>query len=164
MSASLLQHAVKRLDSDELCQLSDWAGYVILVVNTASACGFTGQYRGLVELFERYRSQRFVILGFPCNDFGQQEQGSDATIAQFCEQNYRVSFPLFAKISVKGREAHPFFQGLIEKTRSKPRWNFHKYLIGRDGETVKSFSALTFPRSRRLKHAIERMLEDPVQE
>ena len=161
---TFLDFSLKRLNSEIEFPLSDFYGQVILVVNTTSECMFTRQYQGLEELYERYRDRGFTILAIPSNDFGQQEPAAESEIVQFCEHRYGVTFPLFAKMHVKGKKAHPFFQRLFEKTASQPRWNFHKYLISRDGETVKAFSGLTFPSSRRLKHAIERMLDDPIQE
>ena len=129
--------------------MSDFAGRVVLVVNTASQCGFTPQYAGLEALFQKYRDSGFVVLGFPCNQFGRQEPGSADDIAATCQINYGVSFPMFAKTDVNGPDAHPLFK-LI--TAAKPgvfgppiRWNFTKFLIGRDGDVLQRFAPFTKP-------------------
>ena len=141
--------------------LADYAGKALLVVNTASKCGFTPQYKGLEELWQSYRDRGLVVLGFPCNQFGKQEPGSEGSIAEFCELNYGVSFPLFKKIDVNGSHAHPLFvqlkkqaPGLLGSERIK--WNFTKFLIGRDGALVKRFSPLTKPQE--LNGEIEALL------
>ena len=130
-------------------RMSDFEGQVVLVVNTASQCGFTPQYAGLEALYRKYKDQRFVVLGFPCNQFGQQEPGSADEIAATCQINYGVTFPVFAKTNVNGPEAHPVFQLL---TAAKPgffgpriRWNFTKFLIGRDGKALRRFAPFTPP-------------------
>ena len=129
--------------------MSDFAGQVVLVVKTASRCGFTPQYAGLEALYLKYRERGFVVLGFPCNQFGQQEPGSADEIAATCQINYGVSFPIFAKIDVNGPSAHPLFRLL---TTAKPgvfgraiRWNFTKFLIGRNGEVLRRFAPFTKP-------------------
>ena len=130
--------------------LADFGGKAILVVNTASKCGFTPQYKGLEELWQRYKEQGLVVVGFPCNQFGKQEPGDEGEISQFCELNFGVSFPLFKKVDVNGAEAHPLFAQL--KTRAPGlfgsqgiKWNFTKFLIGKDGKLVKRFSPTTKP-------------------
>lgn len=129
--------------------MSDYANRVVLVVNTASQCGFTPQYAGLEALYQKYRERGFVVLGFPCNQFGQQEPGSADDIAATCQVNYGVSFPVFAKSDVNGPNAHPLFKLL---TAAKPglfgptiRWNFTKFLIGRDGKVLRRFAPFTKP-------------------
>ena len=129
--------------------LSAYAGQVVLVVNTASACGFTPQYAGLQDLHDDYSDRGFAVLGFPCNQFGGQEPGDEAEIAAFCDRTYGVGFPLFAKVDVAGDDAHPLFTWL---TRDRPgvpggriEWNFTKFLVGRDGELVERFAAGTEP-------------------
>lgn len=129
--------------------LSDYAGKLVLVVNTASQCGFTPQYAGLEALYKAFNTQGLVILGFPCNQFGGQEPGDADAIAQTCQINYGVSFPMFAKVDVKGSNAHPLFQWL---TAALPgvlgksiKWNFTKFLIGRDGAPIKRFASITKP-------------------
>jgi len=129
--------------------LGDYAGQVVLVVNTASQCGFTPQYTGLQELHDSYADQGFTVLGFPCDQFGNQEPGDEAEIASFCERNFGVTFPLFAKVDVNGDEAHPLFGWLREEKGgllgSKIKWNFTKFLVGRDGQVVKRFSPTSAP-------------------
>lgn len=131
--------------------LAEYAGKVVLVVNTASQCGFTPQYTGLEQVWQKYRDQGFVVLGFPCNQFGHQEPGDEQTIAGFCERNYGVSFPMFAKVDVNGSDAHPLFDWLrTEKgglLGSRIKWNFTKFLIGRDGQVVKRYAPATTPES-----------------
>lgn len=133
----------------ETVSLVDFADKVVLVVNTASRCGFTPQYAGLESLYRQYREQGLVILGFPCNQFGQQEPGDAAAISSFCELNYGVTFPMFAKVEVNGEQAHPLFVWL---KKSLPgmlgdgiKWNFTKFLIGRDGTPLERFAPLTKP-------------------
>ena len=130
--------------------LARYRGKVLLIVNTASACGFTPQYKGLEDVYRQFRERGVEVLGFPCNQFGQQESGSEAEIGAFCEKNYSVSFPLFAKIDVNGAHAHPLFRhleseapGLLGTERIK--WNFTKFLVGRDGKVVKRYAPQTRP-------------------
>lgn len=133
----------------------------MLVVNTASHCGYTPQYEGLEALYRRYRDKGLVVLGFPANDFGGQEPGSNGEIAAFCELNYGVSFPMFAKTGVVAGNANPFYASLAAKTGERPQWNFHKYLIDRSGEKVLSFDSRVAPRDPKLVGEIERMLSVP---
>ena len=125
----LLQHQFNRLQDDAPQNLCQYAGKVILVVNTASYCGFTSQYEGLEALYAKYEKRGLVVLGFPSNDFGKQEPGTSKEIADFCYNTYGVKFPMYEKTSVKGNTVNPFYQGLIKATGSTPAWNFHKYLI-----------------------------------
>ena len=132
--------------------LADYAGKVLLIVNTASECGFTPQYAGLETLYQRYKDRGLVVLGFPCNQFGAQEPGSAPEIAGFCQKNYGVSFPLFAKIEVNGDNTHPLYQHLKESARGllgseSIKWNFTKFLINRDGEVIKRFASTATPES-----------------
>lgn len=145
--------------------LASFTGKVVLVVNTASKCGFTRQYRGLEQLYRTYASRGFVILGFPCNQFGGQEPGSDAEIKAFCERNYGVTFPMFSKVDVNGPNAPPLFKYLTSdavpiKDRGPIRWNFEKFLIGRDGQVKARFRSLTGPESAALRRAIEAALAE----
>ena len=130
--------------------LSDYEGQVVLVVNTASQCGLTGQYAGLQELYDTYAERGFTVLGFPCDQFGHQEPGDEDEIASFCERNYGVSFPMFSKIDVNGDEAHPLFAWLREeKSGLMPgdaiKWNFTKFLVGRDGKVLKRYAPTDTP-------------------
>lgn len=129
--------------------LSAYEGKVVLVVNTASKCGFTPQYEGLESLYEKYADQGLVVLGFPCNQFGSQEPGGAEEIGAFCEKNYGVSFPMFDKVDVNGDDAHPLYTWLrSEKSGvlgSKIKWNFTKFLIGRDGKVIRRFGSTTTP-------------------
>ncbi len=130
--------------------LNDYAGKVVLIVNTASKCGFTPQYKGLEELYQKYKDKGLVILGFPCNQFGNQEPGSSSKISEFCEINYGVTFPLFDKIDVNGENAHPLFDFLkTEKPgilgTKKIKWNFTKFLVNKKGEVVKRFAPIATP-------------------
>lgn len=129
--------------------MADYAGKVVLVVNTASHCGFTPQYAGLEALYKKYAAQGLVILGFPCNQFGKQEPGSADDIAQTCHINYGVSFPMFGKVEVNGAAAHPIFRYLKDELPGvlggRIKWNFTKFLIGRDGKPIKRFAPITTP-------------------
>lgn len=132
--------------------LAEWTGKVLLVVNVASQCGFTPQYKGLQQLFERYKDRGFMVLGFPCNQFGAQEAGDADEIRQFCDLNYNVSFPMFAKIKVNGPEADPFYQDLREAApgllgTTLVKWNFTKFLIDRDGNVVERYAPQAEPES-----------------
>ena len=138
--------------------LCEYAGKVMLVVNTASQCGYTPQYEGLEALHRKYRDRGLVVLGFPSNDFGGQEPGSNQDIAAFCVNQYAIDFPMFAKTSVRGREANPLFAELARATGSEPRWNFHKYLVARDGKRVQSFDTRVAPGDPKLVGAIEKLL------
>lgn len=137
--------------------LSQFEGQLVLVVNTASRCGFTGQYEGLQALWSDYKDRGLVVLGVPSNDFGEQETGSNAQIASFCEVNFNIDFPMTEKQQVKGRDAHPFYQWVSSEAgmMGKPKWNFHKYLIGPDGQLISWFSSLTKPQSTKLIKTIE---------
>lgn len=141
--------------------LADFKGKVLLIVNTASKCGFTGQYEGLEKLYETYRDRGLVVIAVPSNDFGSQEPGTPEEIASFCKLNYGVSFPVTSKEVVSGSEAHPFYQWAKETLGfgTAPKWNFHKYLVDRDGKLVDYFHSTTTPASGRLVTAIEQLLD-----
>ena len=151
----LLDTTEKRLlgKPENLCET--YGGKVVLVVNTASKCGFTNQYEGLESLYKSYKDKGLVVLGFPSDQFMGQEYSDDAKIAEFCKANFGVTFPMFAKSDVKGDEANPLFKGLIAATGEKPSWNFNKYLIGRDGKTVQHFGSNTKPQAADFVKAIE---------
>jgi glutathione peroxidase len=153
----LLEHTLPSL-TDQATPLCQFQGKVLLVVNTASECGYTPQYEGLEALYRRYREKGLVVLGFPANDFGGQEPGGNRDIAKFCEVNYGVSFPMFATSGVVAGNANPFFAIICVSTDERPEWNFHKYLIDRSGEKVSSYGSEVTPDDRRLVADIERML------
>jgi glutathione peroxidase len=154
---SVLDHNFVNLQ-DEPVSLCQFRRKVLLVVNTASECGYTPQYEGLEKLYRRYRDKGFVILGFPANDFGGQEPGSNTEIAQFCRLNYGVTFPMFAKTSVVGANANPLYRALAARTGKPPRWNFHKYLLDRTGQPVAVFESAVEPADPRITSQIEKLL------
>ena len=154
---------VKLLNGKEKT-LSDYKGKVLLVVNTASGCGFTPQLKELQALREEYLDKGFEVLGFPSNDFGRQEPLDGSAINEFCEVNFGVQFPMFEKIMVRGSEAHPLYKFLSDKKlngnlSSTPRWNFHKYVINKEGEVVDYFFSFTKPSSSKVKKKIQRLLD-----
>lgn len=138
--------------------LSAYRGQVVLAVNVASACGFTPQYAGLEKLYQRYRDRGLVVLGFPCNQFGAQEPGTAAEIQAFCSTTYGVTFPLFAKLDVKGPHQAPVYQ-FLTKGFGEPQWNFHKYLVGKDGQVLQAFPSKVAPESPELIAALEAALK-----
>ena len=160
MSSNVFDFSCSTSSGDER-SLADYRGKVLLVVNTASKCGFTPQFAGLEEMYEKYRERGLEILGFPCNQFGKQDPGSNEEITEFCQLNYGVSFPIFGKIEVNGRGADPLYQHLKKAapgalgTRGI-KWNFTKFLINRDGEVLKRFSPATTP--ARIEKEIEQLL------
>jgi glutathione peroxidase len=137
--------------------LSNWRGKVVLVVNTASQCGNTPQYAGLQQLWERYRARGFAVLGFPSDDFAHQEPGTEAEIKKFCSLNYRVTFPMFAKVVTHGPGQSPVYRFLTAK-HGVPDWNFHKYLVGKDGQVVRAFGPGLQPDDAGLRAAIDAAL------
>lgn len=139
-------------------QLSDYAGKTVLIVNVASKCGLTPQYEGLQQLYAQYEKDGLVVLGFPANNFMGQEPGSDEEIKAFCSSNYNVTFPMFSKISVKGKDMHPLYQFLTTITDSKVQWNFQKYLVDKDGNVVTYFSPRTQPMDEEVIAAIKQQL------
>ncbi|MBL8446650.1 MAG: glutathione peroxidase [Zoogloeaceae bacterium] len=158
---ALLNHRFPKLQDESGQDLCQYRGKVVMVVNTASFCGFTRQYEGLERIYDRYRERGLVVLGFPSNEFGKQEPGSNQEIAEFCRATYGVKFPMFAKAVVTGREANGLYQQLGRVTGATPQWNFHKYLIDRSGEKVLSFPSEVAPESRIIVTAVERMLAEP---
>lgn len=158
-SDALLDQEFRRLASDEVVNLGEaYAGKVVLIVNTASKCGNTPQYDGLEKLYQDYGDKGFVVLGFPSNDFMGQEPGTEAEIQEFCRLTYKVKFPMFEKTTVKKGNAHPFFEQLAAASGTYPRWNFHKFLIGRDGQLISQFSPRTKPDDSELVSEIEAAL------
>jgi glutathione peroxidase len=151
--------SAKTLDG-QTKRLADYAGKVALVVNTASECGYTPQYAGLEQLWRAFRDRGLVVLGFPSNDFGAQEPGSEAQIQTFCSTTYDVTFPMFAKVKVVGAGRSPVFELLA--ARGEPKWNFHKYLVDRAGNVIEAFPSRVKPEDAELRAAIERALAAPA--
>ena len=159
---NLYDFSADRIDGTP-ARLEEYRGQVVLIVNTASKCGFTRQYDGLQKLYTQYKDQGLVILGFPANNFMNQEPGENSEIAEFCRLNYGVSFPMFAKISVRGKNIHPLFDWLTSKKANpefagKISWNFNKFLISREGKVIGRFGSRTEPEDPELAEAIEQAL------
>lgn len=160
---AVLNHTFARLQDEKPQDLCQYAGKVVLVVNTASYCGFTPQYKGLEALYERYRERGLVVLGFPSNDFAQ-EPGDGKEIAEFCQNTFGVKFPMFAKSSVKvnakapATNANPLYVDLVRRTRAAPSWNFNKYLISRDGESVAHYGTTISPNDAGFIKDVEKLL------
>lgn len=154
----LLDAALPTLSEDKPASICQYQGKVILAVNTASQCGYTHQYAGLEKLWRKYKDKGLVVLGFPANDFGAQEPGANREIARFCEDNYGVSFPMFAKSSVAKGSANPFHEKLAQATGTRPSWNFHKYLVDRQGVKAHSFGTKVDPSDPKFVAEIERLL------
>ncbi len=157
----LLDHKFPELLSGKPQSLCDYAGKVVLVVNTASQCGYTPQYEGLEALYKRYQKRGLVIVGFPSNDFGGQEPASNREVAEFCKLNYGVSFPMFEKSAVTAAKANPLYAALAQKGGGAPRWNFHKYLIDRSGNRVMGYGSSIAPEDSKLVREIEKLLAEP---
>lgn len=159
-ATSIYDLTAKNIDGKDV-KLDAFRGKVLLIVNVASECGYTPQYEGLRALFEKYRQQGFVVLGFPCNQFGGQEPGSAAEIKTFCSTKFSVTFPLFDKIEVNGTNRHPLYALLAGKGSPFPgdiKWNFAKFLVGRDGTIVQRFGSDTEPESAEMTSAVEKAL------
>lgn len=154
----LLNHSFSSLQDEKTQSLCRWRGKVLLVVNTATYCGFTSQYDGLEKLYARLRERGLVVVGFPSNDFGEQEPGSNREIAEFCRLTYGIQFPMFAKTSVIGANASPFYAQLARVSGQTPQWNFHKYLIDRSGGQVLSFGSRVRPDDPALLARIDEFL------
>jgi glutathione peroxidase len=162
LAASVLDHSYRRLASQERVHLGEaFGGKVLLIVNTASKCGFTPQYEGLEALHQEFSGQGFAVLGFPSNDFMGQEPGTEEEIREFCTLNFGVRFPMFERVVVRGREATPLFRELAAAAGEAPRWNFHKYLVGRDGTVLASFGSRVRPEAPELRVAVKQALEAP---
>ena len=161
LSASIFEHKITTLEGQETT-LAEHKGNVILIVNVASKCGFTKQYKGLEELYQKYKDQGLVICGFPCNQFGGQEPGSAEEIRQFCSTKYNVTFPMYSKIEVNGKDRHPIFEELIGKdspVAGNIKWNFTKILVGKDGKPIQRFGSLTSPTSKKVIKEIDDALK-----
>lgn len=156
---ALLKHQFPRLQDEKMLSMCDFKGQVLLVVNTASFCGYTGQYEELEKVHSQYKSKGFSVVGFPSSDFGNQEYKSNKEIAAFCNNTFGVKFPMFAKTVVKGESANPFYRQLAQASGEQPGWNFHKYLINRKGEVVGTFKSGVAPTSPQLTQAIRRALD-----
>ena len=154
---AMLQHTFLRLQDEKPQELCQYAGKVLLVVNTASFCGFTSQYEGLEALSTKYKDRGLVVLGFPSNDFSQ-EKGSNKEIADFCENTFNVKFPMFVKSRVSGSGANPLFKQLAAASSTPARWNFYKYIVSRDGNKVSGFNSTVDPKDPRFIKALESML------
>ena len=162
MSENAYSYSFKDINEEDMINLSDYKGKTLVVVNTASLCGFTYQYDGLQKLYDDYKDQGLVVLGVPSNDFGNQESGTNSEVKVFCESTFSITFPLTEKNVVKGKDAHPFFKwskkglGFIGGV---PRWNFHKIIIGKDGNAIAGYTALTRPSSKKFISEIEKALQ-----
>ncbi len=155
---ALLQHSFNLLQTGTPQSLCRYHGNVVLVVNTASQCGYTDQYGGLEALYRKYRARGLVVVGFPSNDFGGQEPGTNKEIAAFCRTNFGIEFPLYEKSAVSKLSANPFYVELAKSTGQSPKWNFHKYVIDRDGKPVASFASGVTPDSREITQLLEKLL------
>jgi glutathione peroxidase len=154
----VLNFSFNRLQTGQPESLCQYRGKVVLIVNTASYCGYTHQYEGLEALYRKYKSRGLVVVGFPSNDFGGQEPGSNSEIAEFCRLTYGVEFPMFEKSSVTSIKTNPLYSELLARTGQSPKWNFHKYLVDRDGKQIASFGTRVEPDDAELLGALERML------
>ncbi len=146
---TIYDFSAEKLEGGEQ-SLADYSGKVVLIVNTASKCGFTPQFEGLEKVFEKYKEQGFIVLGFPCNQFAHQDPGSNSEIGEFCQRNYGVNFPMFAKIDVNGSDAHPLYKYLTKEAKGllgseAVKWNFTKFLVGRDGNVLDRYAPTTKP-------------------
>jgi glutathione peroxidase len=156
--SSIANLSVKTIESQDK-PLSDYQGKVLLIVNVASQCGYTPQYKGMEELYQQFKDQGFEILAFPCNDYGMQEPGSNAEIQQFCETRYGVTFPLFEKVHAKGSQQHPLYAALTQtEPKGEVSWNFEKFLVNKQGEVVARYKSAVAPNDSGLIAAIEREL------
>lgn len=159
---NVLRHTMKDIDGNDV-DLSQYLGKVVMIVNVASKCGFTPQYKELEALYQKYKDRGFVILGFPANDFLHQEPGTDEEIKSFCSLNYGVTFPIFSKITVLGRNKAPLYEDLVSRKTNPDysgmiKWNFSKFLIGRDGKVINRFAPTTSPNAESVINAIEQAL------
>lgn len=154
----VLNYSFNRLQTGQPESLCQYRGKVVLIVNTASYCGYTHQFEGLEALYRKYKARGLVVVGFPSNDFGGQEPGTNKEIAEFCRLTYGVEFPMFEKSSVASIKTNPLYAELLARTGQSPKWNFHKYLVDRDGKQVTSFGTRVEPDNGELLSAVERLL------
>ena len=162
MSENAYSYSFKDINEEDVINLSDYKGKTLVVVNTASLCGFTYQYDGLQKLYDDYKDQGLVVMGVPSNDFGNQESGTNSEVKEFCESTFSITFPLTEKNVVKGKDAHPFFKWSKKELGfigGVPRWNFHKIIIGKDGNAIAGYTALTRPSSKKFISEIEKALQ-----
>ena len=162
MSENAYSYSFKDINEEDMINLSDYKGKTLVVVNTASLCGFTYQYDGLQKLYDDYKDQGLVVLGVPSNDFGNQESGTNSDVKEFCESTFSITFPLTEKNVVKGKDAHPFFKWSKKELGfigGVPRWNFHKIIIDKDGNAIAGYTALTRPSSKKFISEIEKALQ-----
>ena len=157
---SVLNYSFSSLQTGTTESLCQYRGKVLLIVNTASYCGYTHQFEGLEALYRKYKARGLVVLGFPTNDFGGQEPGTNAEIAEFCRLTYGVEFPMFEKSSIKSLKTNPLFAEVSARTGQSPSWNFHKFLVDRDGNRVASFGTRVEPDNRELVAALEKLLAE----
>ena len=162
MSENAYSYSFKDINEEDMINLSDYKGKTLVVVNTASLCGFTYQYDGLQKLYDDYKDQGLIVLGVPSNDFGNQESGTNSEVKEFCESTFSITFPLTEKNIVKGKDAHPFFKWSKKELGfigGVPRWNFHKIIIDKDGNAIAGYTALTRPSSKKFISEIEKALQ-----
>jgi glutathione peroxidase len=157
---ALLRHSFNGLQTGQPQSLCDFRGKVLVIVNTASYCGYTKQYEGLEALYRKYKDRGLVVIGFPSNDFGSQEPGTNKEIAEFCRTTYGVEFPMFEKTSVARLDAQPLYATLVKATGQAPQWNFHKYVVDRSGMRITSFGSAVEPTQRDFVVSIERLLAE----
>ena len=157
---ALLRHTFNGLQTGKPQSLCDFRGKVLVIVNTASYCGYTKQYEGLEALYRNYKDRGLVVIGFPSNDFGSQEPGTNKEIAEFCRTTYGVEFPMFEKTSVARLDAQPLYATLVKATGQAPQWNFHKYVVDRTGTRIVSFASAVEPTQRDFVASIERLLAE----
>lgn len=153
-------HTFAQLASGEPLPLAQYRGKALLVVNVASACGYTSQYRELQSLFEAKSKDGLIVVGVPCNDFGRQESGAEGAIRDFCDTSYRITFPMTGKVEIIGKDRHPFYRWIAAEAGEEalPRWNFHKYLIGRDGALLEGYPSSAAPLGHAMLSAVEKAL------
>jgi len=154
---SAFSFSFESIDGSQM-DLSQYKGKALLVVNTASLCGFTGQYEGLQSLWEEYKDKGLVVIGVPSNNFKGQEPGSDGEIKEFCETTFGIDFPMTSKVNVTGKDVHPFYVWANSQSGQEPKWNFYKYLINKEGNLDSWYSSVTKPSSKKIKIAIEKLI------